>query len=146
MDVLVRWESNSLQGVGVGSSGHGVLIDSADPAAGGRAQAASPVELLLMSLCGCTGMDVVAILGKMRVGLERLEVGALGVREAEHPRRFTRITLVYRAWGAVEEAKLTKAIELSLTRYCPVANTLKGSIELDYRFEINPTDDDGGTA
>lgn len=144
MDVCVRWESTSLQGVGAGSSGHGVLIDSADPAVGGRAQAASPVELLLMSLCGCTGMDVVAILNKMRVDFTRVEVGAIGVREAEHPKRFTQITLVYRVWGAVEEAKLTKAIELSLTRYCPVASTLKGSVELDHRYEINPTD--GGRA
>lgn len=138
MDAVVRWTSGGLQCVGSGKSGHGVLLD-ADLAVNGRNQGARPVELFLISLCGCTGMDVVSILNKMRVAFERLEVRAQGQREPEHPKRFTAIELNYRIWGpAIDEEKLKKAIELSLERYCPVANTLKQAVELTHRYEVNP--------
>jgi len=138
LDAVVRWTSQGLQGVGSGKSGHGVLLD-ADPSVHGRDQGARPVELFLISLCGCTGMDVVSILGKMRVAFEQLEVRATGQREDEHPKRFTAIELNYRIWGStIDEEKLVKAIELSLDRYCPVANTLKQAVELTYRYEVNP--------
>jgi len=145
LDAKVRW-AGGLQFVGTGDSGHGVLVDSA-PDVGGFDQAARPVELLLVSLCGCTGMDVVSILNKMRVAFDRFEVGAHGTRRQEHPKTFERIDLTYRIWGeTIDEDKLVKAIDLSLERYCPVANTLKGVADVSYHFVINPDGENGGNA
>ncbi len=145
MDAKVRW-AGGLQFVGDSDSGHGVLVDST-PDVGGFDQAARPVELLLVALCSCTGMDVVSILHKMRLSFERFEVGAHGTRREEHPKTFERIELVYRLWGEkIDTDKLTKAIDLSLERYCPVANTLKGVAEIAYRYELNPEDGNGGNA
>jgi len=140
MDVVVRW-NEGLQFKGTGSSGHEVVADAACDL-GGLDQAARPVELLLVSLCACTGMDVVSILNKMRVPFSRFEVGAVGKRREEYPKSFTDIEMVYRIWGpGVDEDKLRKAVDLSMDRYCTVSNTLKPAVNLTFRYEIDPEDD-----
>jgi putative redox protein len=81
----------------------------------------SPMELLLISLAGCSAMDVVAILRKKRQVVEGLEVRVHGMRQDEHPTVFTDINLEYVVHGGgVDPQAVTRAIELSRERYCPV--------------------------
>ncbi len=133
----VVW-NRGLQFVGTSGSGHGIVVD-AKPETGGFGAGPSNTELVLIALCGCTGMDVVSILGKKRVEFDDFEVAAEGTISSDLPQRFTEIGLVYRIWGDdVPEPEIKRAIELSKEKYCTVANTLNGRAEISYRYEINP--------
>jgi putative redox protein len=133
----VVW-NRGLQFAGTSGSGHGIVVD-AKPEKGGFGAGPSNTELVLIALCGCTGMDVVSILRKKRVEFDDFEVAAEGAISSDLPQRFTEIGLVYRIWGDdVPEPELKRAIELSKEKYCTVANTLNGRAEISYRYEINP--------
>ncbi|MBI4538772.1 MAG: OsmC family protein [Gemmatimonadetes bacterium] len=90
-----------------------------------------PMETLLFSLAGCTGSDIVDILEKMRVPLTRLDVQIEGERAETQPRRYVRILARYVTEGVAEadEAKLRRAVELSVDRYCSVLHSLRRDIE-----------------
>lgn len=96
----------------------------------------SPMELVLMALGSCTGMDVVSILEKMHVSFEALEIEVKGERSEEHPKVYTDIEIVYKIKGDVEEDKVKRAVELSMERYCSVGAMLEKSAELNYRVEF----------
>ena len=96
----------------------------------------SPSELLLLAVGGCTAMDVVSILRKMRQPLEGLEVEVRGTKADEHPRRFLAIEVLYRLRGDLSEDRVRRAIELSETRYCAMEATLRGRVELSSRYVI----------
>ena len=115
--------AEGMQFIGRGTSGHAVLMDSADNV-GGADSAARPVEVMLCALGGCTGMDVISILRKMKTEPEDLSVEIRDTRAPEYPMVFTDIHITYRVRGNVPEANLKKAIELSLTKYCPISNSL----------------------
>ncbi|UCF18165.1 MAG: OsmC family protein [Gemmatimonadota bacterium] len=133
----VVW-NRRLQFVGTSGSGHGIVVDTL-PEQGGLGAGPSNTELLLIALCGCTGMDVVTILGKKRVAFDDFEVAAEGVIHTELPKRLSSIQLVYRIWGQdVPENALRHAIELSKNKYCTVSNSLDERIQVEYRYEINP--------
>jgi len=117
--------------VGKVASGHDVLMDAGE-GSGGSDSAARPVEVLLSSLGGCTGMDVVSILRKMKTEPESLQIELLDERADDYPKVITKIHLIYRITGDVPEANLIKAIEMSLAKYCPIANTLSGVAEITY--------------
>ena len=102
----------------------------------GLEKAPTPMDTVLIALGGCTGMDVVSILEKMRVRFESLEIEVRGERNEEHPRVYTKIEIVYRIKGDVDEEKVKKAVELSMERYCSVAAMLKKSAEIEHRIEI----------
>jgi putative redox protein len=108
----------------------------ASPEAGGENSAARPMEVLLCALGGCTGMDVVSILRKMRTEPTSLEVEIKDERATDYPKVITRLHLVYRVMGRVPEENLKKAIELSLAKYCPVANTLAGVAKITSEYAI----------
>jgi putative redox protein len=130
--------NQGLQFVGISGSGHGTVID-APPEKGGLGAGPGNTELLLLALCGCTGMDVISILRKKRIDFDDFEVAAEGETSDDLPNRFTKIELVYRVWGAdVSETALERSIALSKEKYCTVSNTLSGVAEISYRYEINP--------
>ena len=130
--------NEGMQFVGSADSGHAVLMDAA-PEVGGANTALRPMEMLLVSLGGCTGMDVVSILRKMRVEWRRFEILIEAERAPEHPRVFTKIHLTYRIWGEnIPKDKLKKAIDLSQERYCSVTAMLRKTAEITYEYEINP--------
>lgn len=105
---------------------------------GGNGMGASPMELVLMAIAGCSGMDVVSILEKMRVKYARFEISVQGERAAEHPRVFTDVEVVYKFWGEeLPEDKLGRAVTLSLDKYCSVANMIDKVANLTYRIEVN---------
>ncbi len=131
-----RWVEG-LQFVGTSGSGHGIVVDTG-PEHGGFDAGPSNVELLLIALCGCTGMDVVSILKKKRIAFDAFEVEAEGEVATEPVHRMTAIHITYRIWGGVPEPALKAAIELSQDRYCTVSNTLRGTAEITYEYHINP--------
>lgn len=121
-----------------GTAGHGapVVID-ASPDNGGLGAGPTPMENLLLSLAGCTGMDVVSILRKKRIALEDLRIDVSGERATDHPRVFTSIHLQYTLRGAGLSAESArKAVELSLDKYCSVAGMLKQTAKITYDIHI----------
>lgn len=119
-------------------SGHWIAMD-ADHDVGGSDGAPRPLELVLMGLGGCTGMDVISILKKMRVPLKRFEMVLDADRSDEHPRVFKRIRLEYRLFGdSIDPQKVEKAIEMSKTQYCSVSAMLSKAVPIEFTYRINP--------
>jgi putative redox protein len=127
VEAKVVWQEG-MRFVGLGPSGHAVLMDSS-PQVGGEDSAPRPTELLLFALGGCTGMDIVSILQKMRTPPRKLEVRLVAERAPEHPKAIRRVHLTYRAEGVPEE-NLRKAAQLSQERYCSVAHSLSAELSL----------------
>ncbi|MEK9136420.1 MAG: OsmC family protein [Bacteroidota bacterium] len=117
-------------------SNHFVPIDSS--ADGGPTLASSPMELLLISLGGCTGSDVVSILQKKRTEVQAFELHVTGERRDEHPKVYTRISVEFVVRGrGIKSEDVERAIELSSTQYCSVSAMLRnGGVELEYSYKI----------
>ncbi len=111
------------------SSGHSVVID------GDKKTANSPMELVLLGLCGCTGYDVVSILRKKREPLASLEVRAQAERAEAPPSVYTAIKLIYRVGGAVSHKAVEDAVKLSEEKYCSVAAMLNQTAKITYEIE-----------
>jgi putative redox protein len=119
--------------IGVSPSGHAITIDT-DRA---RNSAPSPVELLLLALGSCTGVDVVSILQKKRQSLSHYRIEVRGERREEHPRSYSRMEVHHIVTGRnISERSLAQAIELSEQKYCSVAATLRPTAEIVSSFEI----------
>ena len=125
--------------MGITDSNHWVPMDGPQEF-GGSDAGTRPKELLLLSLAGCTGSDVISILTKMREPYTKFEVDIDAEMSNEHPKVYTKIEVIFKIWGeGVKEANLKRAIELSETRYCGVTAMLKNSVEITSRYEINPS-------
>jgi putative redox protein len=97
----------------------------------------SPKQALLASLCGCSGMDVVSILNKMRAPFSILEIEAEAEQTDTHPKVFKWVKMVYKADVVKEDAdKLQKAVELSHEKYCGVSIMLKKHCDITYTIEL----------
>ena len=128
--------TEGLQFVGRGeASGVALVLDGA-PDSGGLGSGVRPMEALLLSLAGCTGMDVISILQKKRQRVTGLRLSLKGTRADEHPRRYVRIEIEYvvRDWEVSPEA-VARSIELSQTQYCSVRATLNCELITTYRIE-----------
>ena len=124
---------------GAGSSKVMTNID-ASVTAGGTGRGTSPMELLLIAIAGCSGMDIVTILEKKQVKIQRFEITVEGDRASDHPRVFKDIEVVYKFWGeSLPQDKVQRAVQLSMEKYCSVANMIDKVADLTYRIEINPT-------
>ncbi|HAI84911.1 MAG TPA: osmotically inducible protein OsmC [Chitinophagaceae bacterium] len=99
----------------------------------------SPKQMLLGSLCACSGMDVVSLLNKMRVPFTKLIITAAAEQTDEHPKVFKSIEVVYKADVAAEQlAQLEKAVALSQDKYCGVSIMLKKHCEVSYTISLLP--------
>jgi putative redox protein len=98
----------------------------------------SPVQFAAFGLVGCMAADVVAILQKGRHPLDTLTATMTGERAPEHPRRFVRIAIAFQLKGDVPAAAVSRAIELSRTRYCSVWHSFRQDIEFTTTFTISP--------
>jgi putative redox protein len=129
------WKENMLFDANV--SGHHVLMDAL-PAVGGEDKGSRPKEFMLAALAGCTGMDVVSILKKMRVPFTGLNIRVEADMTEEHPKHYTRMHIIYAFTGEnLDEAQLKKAIDLSQDRYCGVSFVYKKAMEVTYEIRIN---------
>lgn len=124
--------------VGISPSGHALTIETKHE----RDSAATPMELLLLALGSCTAVDVVSILRKKRERLTDYRVEVKGERRAEHPRSYTRFDVKHILRGhKLSEKAVAQAIELSETKYCSVAATLRPAAEIVTTFEIIEEDE-----
>lgn len=112
-------------------SGHTLLLDAGEDS-GGTNQGPRPPEILLHALAVCTGMDIVYVLGKMRLTIEDFFIDIEGKRATEHPKRFTDITVTYHITGDLPEDKVIRAIKLSSETYCTVAHSINAEIQYSY--------------
>ena len=119
LEATVSWAGNE-RFVGLASSGHALVTDAA-----AEKSAPSPMELVLIGLCGCTASDVVSILRKKRQPFTGLEVRAQAERAPEPPQVYTGIRLTYRVSGAVDHKAMEDAVRLSEEKYCSVSAMLK---------------------
>jgi putative redox protein len=134
--VDTAWKGNMLFDANV--SGHHVMMDAV-PAVGGEDKGSRPKELMLASLAGCTGMDVVSILKKMRVPFTGLDIRVEADMTEEHPKHYSRMHIIFSFTGDnLQEDQLKKAIDLSQDRYCGVAYVYKKAMEITYEIRINP--------
>ena len=119
--------------IGISPGGHAQVIETDKE----RASAATPMEMLLLALGGCTAVDVVSILKKKRERVTGYRVEVRGTRRDEHPRAFTRIEVRHVVTGHNVSARaVAQAVELSETKYCSVAATLRPAVELVTSYEI----------
>ncbi len=116
--------------------GHHLVMDASSEF-GGEEKGPGPKQMLLAALGGCTGMDVVSLLGKMRVEYEGFTITAQGEASSEHPKVYTSIHLIYEFRGkSLPEDKLRKAVDLSQERYCSVSAMLRQAAKLTYEIKI----------
>lgn len=140
MKVNIR-QIEGLAFAGRGESRHWVVMDTLAKF-GGLEGASKPMELVLMSLAGCTGMDVVSILKKMRVDIDDFEIGVEAEQAEEHPKVFRTIHLEYRIFGDdIDPEKVEKAIALSQEKYCSVSAMLQKTVAISHAYRINPPRD-----
>jgi putative redox protein len=114
---------------GAASSGYTIVVDG-DKKAGN-----SPMELVLIGLCGCTAYDVVSILTKKRETFTSLEVRAEAERASTPPTVYTDIKLIYRVGGKVSHKAVEDAVRLSEEKYCSVAAMLRKTAQISWRIE-----------
>jgi putative redox protein len=113
-------------------SGHTIAVDSDRQ----TNSAPGPMEIVLIALGACTATDVVSVLKKKRQKLESLEVVCSGERAAQPPTVWTKLEIVYRLRGDLDDAAVKHAIELSEEKYCSVAAMLKKTAKITWRYEI----------
>ncbi|OGW54018.1 MAG: osmotically inducible protein OsmC [Nitrospirae bacterium RBG_13_43_8] len=129
--------TSGLQFVGEASSGHAIVMDG-DPEVGGHNTGLRPMELLLVGLGGCAGMDVVSILRKKKQGLTGLEVTVRGQRAENYPKKYTDIEIDFLIKGRnISEEAVRKAIDLSMNKYCSVKAALDGSAKIKFTYKIS---------
>lgn len=127
------WTDNERY-VAEATSRHAIVMDTA-----AEKTANTPMEIVLIALCGCTASDVVGILRKKREPFTGLEVSAEGERASGYPAVYTAIKVVYRVRGKVTRKAMEDAVRLSKEKYCSVSamleKTAKISVEIEYDAE-----------
>jgi putative redox protein len=129
IEAAVSWTDNERY-VGSATSRHSIVLDTA-----AEKSANSPMELVLIALCGCTASDVVGILRKKREPFTGLEVLAKGERADGYPAVYTSIHLTYRVRGQVSTKAMEDAVRLSKEKYCSVSAMLEKTAKITYTIE-----------
>jgi putative redox protein len=116
-------------------NGHKIILD-ADEKVGGQNRGPRPKPLLLIALAGCTGMDVVSILKKMRVEIKSFDINVEGDITEEHPKHYTKMHIIYSFSGTnLPLDKIEQAVKLSEEKYCGVRASYKG-IEISSEIKL----------
>lgn len=132
MKAVVKWVEKETF-LGESESGHQIIMDANSQ----DSKAPSPMEMVLMSLGGCSSVDVVSILKKARQNVQGVEVKLSSTRREEAPRYFTDINLHFVAIGTdISEKHLQRAVELSAEKYCSVALMLEKGVTITHSYEI----------
>jgi putative redox protein len=118
-------------------NGHKITIDT-DKSNNGQDLGPRPKALVLVALAGCTGMDIVSLMEKMRVELVDLNIKVEGEVTEEHPKHFSSMHITYEFWGKdLPMDKLEKAVSLSDEKYCGVSATLKKGIPVTHSIIVH---------
>jgi len=129
IEAAVNWTDHERY-VGAASSRHSIVMDTA-----AEKSACSPMEMVLLGLCGCTASDVVGILRKKREPFTGLEVKAKADRADGHPAVYTAIHLTYIVHGNVTPKAMEDAVRLSKEKYCSVSAMLEKTAKITYTIE-----------
>jgi putative redox protein len=133
-EVKVSWKDKMAFEAEV--NGHKIMLDAAE-AVGGEDRGPRPKPLMLTALAGCTGMDVISILKKMRVEVEDFDVTVEGDLTDEHPKQYYKMNVIYTFKGKdLPLEKLKKAVSLSEERYCGVSALYRKVIEVTSEIKI----------
>lgn len=126
-----------------GTAGNGYLIPlDAKKSVGGKDLGFQPLQLFAIGLVGCTGMDVISILNKKRQDVAEFEVTAEIERAEEHPKVFTNVIIHFWIKGKnIDPNAVSRAVELSETRYCPAQAMLAKSVNIAHEIHIESIDD-----
>lgn len=117
--------------------GHKITIDAPEES-GGKNKGARPKPLMMLALAGCTGMDVVSILKKMKVDIDGLSIEVEGDMDDDPPKAFNSMHVIYNFKGNnLPEDKIKKAVDLSKDKYCGVSAVLKKAIQITYKINIS---------
>lgn len=141
MDVQLERINDAIQFRAENESGDDVTI-----ASDAEREGVSPMEMVAMSLGGCSSVDVLSILDKQRQTVESYNVDVEAERASDEvPAVFTSMHVTYHVEGDVEPEKMRRAIELSMDKYCSVSHMLEATVDLSYAFTVNGTEYDGHT-
>ena len=136
MNTTVKWIDGMMM-VGESASGHAIVMDGPEDL-GGKNLGIRPMEMLLLGMGGCTTIDVVSTLKKMREEVRDCRVEILAARADEHPKVFTKIHLNFIINGSnLNEKKVEKAISLSADKYCSASIMLGKMADITHDFTIN---------
>jgi putative redox protein len=136
MSVEINAVWNKEMGFIANIDGYDITVDASEEV-GGHNLGPRPKKLLLIALAGCSGMDVVSILKKMRVEVDDFTINVNAVAQNEHPKKFTKMDIVYKFKGKdLDIEKIKKAVNLSIDKYCSVIAVLKDSIKLNFDIQI----------
>lgn len=130
MELIITW-TGKMAFKGETPSGHEIKMDAAEEI-GGQNSGPRPTELLLNAIAGCTGIDIILILRKMRLEPTSFRMELSGERAEDHPKRFTHIHIHYGLEGDLPEDKVARAIQLSKDKYCSVSRSLNAEITASY--------------
>ena len=135
MDAKVTWKGK-MSFTGTAETGFTLPLD-AEPAVGGNNDGFRPMELMAISLAGCTAMDVISILQKKRQEVTGFEVKVHADRADEFPKVFTHVTVEYNVTGHnVDPVAVERSIELSSTKYCPAQAMLAKAVTIEHKYTI----------
>ena len=129
MKITLEASDNLEQYIAKNEAGHEVHLS-------GDGTATGPMQAVLMAIAGCSTIDIVMILKKMRQDLRDIKVEVEGTRRDEIPRVYTRIHMHYKIYGSVKEVKAKQAVALSIEKYCSVSKMLEKAAEISTSFEI----------
>lgn len=142
MDAKVIWD-HGMSFEGSADTGFTVPL-GASPKVGGENDGFRPMELMAVSLAGCTAMDVISIMRKKRQEITAYEVSVQTDLAEQHPKVFTQASILYKVTGKeIDEAALRRAIQLSAERYCPAQGMLDKVMPIELRYEIYEANQDG---
>lgn len=135
IEAKMKWQGG-LKFEGTSAFGHKLATDGSIKA-GGKEDGYKPTELVLFGLAGCTGIDVVKILQKMRQEITDLEMEVQGFQPEEYPKPYNKINVKYIFTGKnLDRRKVEKAVNLSEDKYCMVSQSLKGIARINIEIEI----------
>lgn len=136
MEIKLIRKNNKFNFEATNEAGQLVEID-ANPAIGGEGKGFRPMEMMLVGLGGCSGIDMVNILTKQKEPLDDIQIDINATRRTEEPPIFEKININFRLYGELNPQKVERAINLTFEKYCSVANILSRSAEINFTFTIN---------
>jgi putative redox protein len=139
VDAKVTWQGQ-MSFTGTADTGFNLSL-GADPKVGGHNDGFRPMELMALSLAGCTAMDVISILSKKRQQVNAFEVRVHAERADEHPKVFTHVQIEYLIEGnQIDPAAVERAIDLSANKYCPAQHMLNKAVKIEHTYQITESD------
>lgn len=136
MTTVVKWQGSGMAFDATASTGHIVRMDAA-PEVGGENTGPRPMEMVLMGLGGCTGIDVVMMLQKMGQDIKDVQIEIESERAEDIPKVYTKIHVNFKVIGNdLNEKKVKRAVGLSAEKYCSVSKMLEATVEMSHGFEI----------